>query len=155
MSDPTSVLLYIKQMLGDLMYINGIIATELINITENTAAMRHGEDFLAKSPCISEHEQLKKNIVNIVKNYKQKPEEFIGNLINTGLYKFTPEIFEALEKIELSPRGEYELTDAITILAKQKKVKITKVHDYWLDMGSIADIPKVEAFLNNWEEPEV
>jgi len=35
MPDSTSVLLYIKQMLGDLIYINGIIATELINITEN------------------------------------------------------------------------------------------------------------------------
>ena len=77
MSDSTSVLLYIRQMLGDLIYINGIIATELINITENTAAMRHGEDFLEKSPCISEHNQLKRNIINIVKNYKRTPEGFI------------------------------------------------------------------------------
>jgi len=77
MSDPTSILLYIKQMLGDLIYINGIIATELINITENTAATRHGEDFLAGSQCIQEHDDLKKNIINIVKNYKRKPEEFI------------------------------------------------------------------------------
>ena len=77
MSDPTSVLLYIKQMLGDLIYINGIIATELINITENTAAMRHGEDFLANSQCIDEHDQLRRNVVNVVKNYKRKPEDFI------------------------------------------------------------------------------
>ncbi len=77
MSDQTSVLLYIQHMLGDLIYINGIIATELINITENTAAMRHGEDFLAGSKCTQEHDQLKKNIVNIVKNYKRKPEDFI------------------------------------------------------------------------------
>ncbi len=77
MPDPTSVLLYIKQMLGDLIYINGIIAAELINITENTAAMRRGEDFLAESQCTQEHDDLKENIVKIVKNYKQKPEEFL------------------------------------------------------------------------------
>ena len=77
MSDPTSILLYIKQMLGDLIYINGIIAAELINITENTAAMRRGEDFLAESQCTQEHDDLKENIVKIVKNYKQKPEEFL------------------------------------------------------------------------------
>jgi len=77
MPDSVSVLLYIKQMLGDLIYINGIIATELINITENTAAMRHGEDFLAGSQCTSEHDQLKSNIINIVKNYKRKPEDFV------------------------------------------------------------------------------
>jgi len=77
MPDSVSVLLYIKQMLGDLIYINGIIATELINITENTAAMRHGEEFLAGSQCTSEHDQLKSNIINIVKNYKRKPEDFV------------------------------------------------------------------------------
>ena len=77
MPDQASVLLYIKSMLADLIYINGIIATELINITENTAAMRHGEDFLKGSPCISEHDILKRNIVNIVKNYKRTPESFI------------------------------------------------------------------------------
>jgi len=80
MSDPTSVLLYIKQMLGDLIYINGIIATELINITENTAAMRRGESFLAESQCTQEHDELKGNILRIVKNYKQKPQEFIEML---------------------------------------------------------------------------
>ena len=74
---------------------------------------------------------------------KEKPKEFVGNLANTGLYKFTPEIFEALDKIELSPRGEYELTDAITLLAKKKKVKVLKIKDYWLDLGSKEDIPKV------------
>ena len=80
MPDSTSVLLYIKQMLGDLIYINGIIATELINITENTAAIRHGEEFLAGSQCTHEHTQLKSNIIKIVKNYKQKPEDFIETL---------------------------------------------------------------------------
>lgn len=77
MTDQTSVLLYIKKMLGDLIYMNGIIATELINITENTAAMRHGDDFLNKSQCLPEHQLLKNNIINIVKEYKRQPEAFI------------------------------------------------------------------------------
>jgi len=78
---------------------------------------------------------------------KEKPKEFVGNLINTALYKFTPEIFEALDKIKLSPRGEYELTDAITILSKRGKVKVIKVKDWWLDLGCKEDIPKIEEFL--------
>ena len=77
----------------------------------------------------------------------EKPKKFVGDLINTGLYKFTPEIFDALEKIKLSPRGEYELTDAITILAEKGKVGVLRLEDYWLDLGSIEDIPKVEKFL--------
>ncbi len=77
----------------------------------------------------------------------EKPKKFVGDLINTGLYKFTPEIFEALEQIKLSPRGEYELTDAITILAEKGKVGVLNLEDYWLDLGSVEDIEKVEKFL--------
>ena len=77
----------------------------------------------------------------------EKPKEFVGNLINIGLYKFTPEIFKAIERVKLSPRGEYELTDAISILAEQKKVKIKMIEDYWLDFGQPEDIEKVAEFL--------
>jgi dTDP-glucose pyrophosphorylase len=77
----------------------------------------------------------------------EKPKEFVGDLINTGLYKFTPEIFEALERIKLSPRGEYELTDAISILAEKGKVRVISLEDYWLDLGCKEDIERVEKFL--------
>lgn len=82
----------------------------------------------------------------------EKPKEFVGDLINTGLYKFTPEIFEALKKIEKS-KGEYQLTDAIVLLAKENKVKVKKIKDFWKDFGKPGDIPEVEKFLKEkWEE---
>ncbi len=77
----------------------------------------------------------------------EKPVQYVGSLINTGLYKFTPEIFDALDKIGISLRGEYELTDAIAILAKQKKVKVKKINDYWKDLGKIEDIELIENFI--------
>lgn len=77
----------------------------------------------------------------------EKPKEFVGNLINAGLYKFTPDIFEALEQIEISERGELELTDAISLLAEGRKVKVMMLQDYWLDLGKKEDIAKVEDFL--------
>ena len=84
-----------------------------------------------------------------LKEIIEKPKEFVGNLINTGLYKFTPEIFDKLSQISLSPRGEYELTDAVNLLAKEKKVKVKEVEDYWLDFGNPADIIKLSKFLKN------
>ncbi len=89
--------------------------------------IRNGEDFLEK----------------II----EKPKEFVGDLINAGLYKFTPDVFEKLNKIEKSPRGEYEITDAISLLAKEKKVKIKQIEDYWLDFGNPSDIEKVSKFI--------
>lgn len=76
LKDEIAILLYIKNLLTDMMYLNGIIATELIKITENTAAIRRGEDFFSKSSCVSEHEELNKKIIEIVKKYKTKPEEY-------------------------------------------------------------------------------
>ena len=77
----------------------------------------------------------------------EKPKEFVGNFINSGLYKFTPEIFDAINKIGLSQRGEYELTDAISLLAKEGKVKVIRIQDFWKDLGKLDDIPGVEKFI--------
>ena len=35
------------------------------------------------------------------------------NWNNAGIYVFRPSVFDALDRIEVSPRGEYELTDAV------------------------------------------
>ncbi|MBW2995850.1 NTP transferase domain-containing protein [Candidatus Woesearchaeota archaeon] len=82
---------------------------------------------------------------------EEKPEIPPSNIVNIGLYKFTPEIWSALDQIELSPRGEYELTDAVNILAEKGKVKALKLHNYWLDLGSKEDIPKIEEEIRKLE----
>lgn len=79
----------------------------------------------------------------------EKPKEFVGNLINAGLYKFTTEIFDKLKDIKKSPRGEYEITDVISILAKEKKVKIRKIKDYWHDFGNPDDVEKLTKFIDD------
>ncbi|MEK6900902.1 MAG: sugar phosphate nucleotidyltransferase [Nanoarchaeota archaeon] len=78
---------------------------------------------------------------------REKPQEYCGNWVNAGIYKFTPEVFALLDKVTLSPRGEVELTDAVTMLAKKRKVKVLKLKEYWLDLGVKDDIPKVGTFL--------
>ena len=77
MSDTLPLLMYMKNMIADLIFLNSVIATELIKITENTAAIRHGEDFLKKSSCISEHDEINKEIIEIMKKYKSPPNSSI------------------------------------------------------------------------------
>lgn len=84
-----------------------------------------------------------------LKEIIEKPKQFVGNLINAGLYKFTSEVFKKLSKIKKSSRGEYEITDVISLLAKDKKVKVIKMKDYWLDFGNPADIIKLSNFIKN------
>ena len=77
MSEQTSILLYIKNMLADLIYINSIIATEVIKITENTATIRRGEEFLEKTGCLVEHHELSKRIIEIAKKYQKNTEDLV------------------------------------------------------------------------------
>jgi len=54
---------------------------------------------------------------------------------NAGLYAFRPSIFEFTAKLKPSPRGEYELTDAIRELAHSgKKVKAIELTGEWADV---------------------
>ncbi len=76
--DQISLLEKISEKLSDLLYLNGIIATELIKITENTATIRRGEEFLEKTPCPSEHYELNTRIISILKKFTKKSEDLAG-----------------------------------------------------------------------------
>jgi UDP-N-acetylglucosamine diphosphorylase / glucose-1-phosphate thymidylyltransferase / UDP-N-acetylgalactosamine diphosphorylase / glucosamine-1-phosphate N-acetyltransferase / galactosamine-1-phosphate N-acetyltransferase len=64
---------------------------------------------------------------------------------NAGLYSFRPSIFGFTAKLKPSPRGEYELTDAIRDLAQSgKKVKALELTGEWADVRD----PEILARLN-------
>ena len=64
---------------------------------------------------------------------------------NAGVYAFRPSIFDFTARLKLSPRGEYELTDAIRELAQSgKKVKALELTGEWTDVRD----PEILARLN-------
>lgn len=66
----------------------------------------------------------------------EKPQgEAPSKLINVGAYSFTGELFEILNTLEPSKRGEIELTDAVLHLANQRKMHHAKVETYWKPVG--------------------
>jgi bifunctional UDP-N-acetylglucosamine pyrophosphorylase/glucosamine-1-phosphate N-acetyltransferase len=84
-----------------------------------------------------------------LKEIIEKPKKYVGSLINTGLYKFTSEIFDKISEVKKSSRGEYEITDVISGLAKNKRVKIKKIEDYWKDFGNPGDVIKISKLFKN------
>ena len=80
-----------------------------------------------------------------------KPKEFISNLISTGFYVFSPEIFAELEDIiknnKKSFRGEFEIVDAVKQLALKDKIKVVKVKGYWLPHNKSEDVKKSEEYI--------
>jgi dTDP-glucose pyrophosphorylase len=76
---------------------------------------------------------------------KSKPGEPTSPWYNAGIYAFRPSIFEFTAKLKPSPRGEYELTDAIRELAQSgKKVKALELTGEWADVRD----PEILARLN-------
>ena len=76
---------------------------------------------------------------------KSKPGEATSPWYNAGIYTFRPSIFDFTTKLKPSPRGEYELTDAIRALAQSgKKVKALELTGEWADVRD----PEILARLN-------
>ena len=54
---------------------------------------------------------------------------------NAGIYIFRPSLFEFTARLEKSPRGEYELTDAISaLLATHHRIAGLEIQGRWVDV---------------------
>jgi NDP-sugar pyrophosphorylase family protein len=65
---------------------------------------------------------------------------------NAGIYAFRPSLFEFTARLERSPRGEFELTDAIRALAQTRgRVRAQELSGSWADVRD----PEILAQLNS------
>lgn len=70
------------------------------------------------------------------------------NWNSAGLYAFRADVFEELERIPASPRGEYELTSAIVQLIEAgRTVRMYEIKGDWLDVGRPADLARAEEIV--------
>lgn len=73
---------------------------------------------------------------------KPNSEEAPTNLANAGIYVFSTEIFAKIKETQASVRGEWEITDAISLLLTDgKTVSAFKIsRDDWIDIGRPWDL---------------
>ncbi|HXY60871.1 MAG TPA: sugar phosphate nucleotidyltransferase [Chthoniobacterales bacterium] len=118
---------------------------ELPADVEALISVIRGED-VTKGGAVFVNEQM--NLVDL--REKPKPGESTSPWYNAGLYAFRPSIFDFTRKLKPSPRGEYELTDAIRELAQSGKagpgraVKALELSGDWVDVRD----PEIIARLN-------
>jgi UDP-N-acetylglucosamine diphosphorylase / glucose-1-phosphate thymidylyltransferase / UDP-N-acetylgalactosamine diphosphorylase / glucosamine-1-phosphate N-acetyltransferase / galactosamine-1-phosphate N-acetyltransferase len=115
----------------------------LVDLADDVEAMltvTRGED-VSKGGAVFLNDQM--DLIDL--REKPKPGEPTSHWYNAGLYSFRPSIFEFTAKLKPSPRGEYELTDAIRDLAQSgKKVKALELTGEWADVRD----PEILARLN-------
>jgi glucose-1-phosphate thymidylyltransferase len=71
----------------------------------------------------------------------EKPSQPPSDLAIIGIYMFDAPVFEAVEAIQPSARGELEITDTIQYLIDHGYgVHAEVVDDYWIDTGKMDDL---------------
>ena len=84
---------------------------------------------------------------NRVQSLVEKPTEYLGDLANIGCYVFQPDVFDVLETIKPSIRGEIEITDAISALAKSGDFRVQPTQGFWLPTGFAWDLLKHQEYF--------
>lgn len=86
----------------------------------------------------------------LLRRIVEKPEQvYPGSFVSMNAWLFSPSIFAACSSIELSERGEYEITAAVQYAIDKLGEKFTAVKssEGVLDLSSRSDIDSVSKFL--------
>ncbi len=113
---------------------------QLDDSTEAIVSVKHNED-VSQGGAVFVNERFE--LIDL--REKPQPGEPTSPWYNAGVYAFRPSIFGFIAQLERSPRGEYELTDAIRALALSgRKVQAFELAGDWADVRD----PEILAELN-------
>jgi bifunctional UDP-N-acetylglucosamine pyrophosphorylase/glucosamine-1-phosphate N-acetyltransferase len=75
-----------------------------------------------------------------MKNVVEKSRNPPSDLANAGIYLLEADIFDVLEKAQISERGEFELTDGLNMLAALgRKMEVVEIMQ-WIEVGRPWDL---------------
>jgi UTP--glucose-1-phosphate uridylyltransferase len=105
-------------------------------------------DEISSYGCVDPAEHVSEDLVT-VRSIVEKPkkEEAPSTLAVIGRYVFTPEIFDALERIQPGAGGELQLTDAIGLLNQDQTVYGQVFTDGRFDIGQKVDFLRANVEL--------
>jgi len=78
-----------------------------------------------------------------IRNIIEKPPKGTSSTHwnSAGVYCFRPQVFEEIERVPLSARGEYELTSAIEqMIEGGEKIRAVELKGVWRDIGRPEDL---------------
>jgi dTDP-glucose pyrophosphorylase len=107
----------------------------VITVTPSEDVTKGGLNFFNDQFCLSQ--LVEKPSAAEVERYTREGFIKSGEPVwyNAGIYIFKPVIFEFTEKLQKSPRGEYELTEAINEMCKAGfKLAGLKIAGRWVDV---------------------
>jgi glucose-1-phosphate thymidylyltransferase len=78
-----------------------------------------------------------------VKEIVEKAENPPSNLISIGLLMFNPSVFDIIDNLKPSARGELEIADVQNEYIRRGSLKASRISGTWLDAGTVDELGKV------------
>ncbi|MBO0995697.1 sugar phosphate nucleotidyltransferase [Bacillus sp. SD088] len=66
----------------------------------------------------------------------EKPKTLISNDIVTGIYMYDPKVFEYIQALSPSDRGELEITDVNNVYIQESVLQYDRLSGWWVDAGT-------------------
>jgi len=67
---------------------------------------------------------------------EEKPDQPKSNYAVTGIYFYPPDVFDVIENLEPSDRGELEVTDVNNYFIRNGRMKYSILEGWWTDAGT-------------------
>lgn len=91
-----------------------------------------------------------------LKEIIEKPRDYPSSaLVNAGIYILDDGIFDVLRRIGRSERGEIEITQAVTELARISDVSVKRLEGNWVDVGRPWDLLRANKLVLEEMEGEI
>lgn len=138
----------------DFVVVNGDVITSGRDIGE--LLEKHEEESSEATLLASEDDQPEKfGVLSIqndrVEKLEEKPEDPDNTLVNTGIYVFTPEIFDILADMD---DDEKWLSEAVKEMVENQDVRFEIVKDYWMDIGDLKKLWRADRVKREHEIQE-
>ncbi len=70
---------------------------------------------------------------------EEKPKNPKSNYVQTGIYIYDNQVFDLIKTLQLSARGELEITDLNNLYLRQGLLTCEIMTDWWVDVGTSFD----------------
>lgn len=78
----------------------------------------------------------------------EKPKEPLSKEILTGIYMYTPDVFDVIKTCRPSKRGELEISDVNSWYARSGLATVVPMVGHWTDCGTFESLHRAERLVN-------
>ena len=117
----------------------------VITVTRGGDMTKGGLNFFDEQFCLKRlvEKPSRGQLEQLRRDGRLKPNELVW--YNAGIYIFRPSLFDFTARLKKSPRGEYELTDAIgAMVATGQKLAGLEIQGRWVDVRDPETLAKLE-----------